>query len=355
MNRIRIAKNTPRLLLSLLAILVAGPVAFLSFQTFTDYRPAAVESLTDEAPAPSIPDTLTLTTYNIGYCGLGADMDFFYEGGTMVRPDKERFDLYLGQLMERLSTLSQADFLLLQEVDTLAGRSWYANQYALIRHKFPEYTPIFALNYKAWVPMPIHKPMGRVRAGLLTLGRISPVNAQRVAFSSGYSWPMSLFMLKRCFIVSRYNTRNGRQLVLINTHNSAFSDAAEIRENELQQLRDLMVSETGKGNYVIAGGDWNQNPAVFDSTAVLNTYLVKTITPPIPDHFLPTGWMYAFDPAHATNRDVDIPYTAGKTRTTLIDFFVLSPDIELISAKTTPTGFRESDHQPVTIKVVLKH
>lgn len=355
MSLVKFAKGLFRKLLGIILILILASITFLVYQTLTDFKPEAVENLTVKTPPGTIADTLVLTTFNIGYCGLGAEMDFFYEGGTMVRPGKERFDHYLGQVMERISALDDADFILLQEVDSLAKRSWYANQYKLISHKNPAYTAVFALNYKAWVPMPLKKPMGKVRGGLLTLSRTSPAEAERVAFNSGYSWPMSLFMLKRCFIVTRYKTGNDRELVLVNTHNSAFSDAAEIREVELAQLKEIMESESAKGNYVIAGGDWNQNPAVFDSNAVLDNYLVKTINPPIPNDFLPVGWSYAYDPAHSTNRDVDIPYTGGKTRTTLIDFFVLSPDIELISVKTTPTGFRESDHQPVTIKVVLKH
>lgn len=354
MSTVSTVKRVFKWLSGIVLILILLAIAFVAFQTVTDFKPAPVEKIAIYALPRPVGDTLIFTTYNIGYCGLGAGMDFFYEGGTMVRPGKEQFDQYLGLFMERLTTLDNADFILLQEVDTLAKRSWNANQYKLIRNKHPEFTPVFALNYEAWVPMPLKKPMGRVRAGLLTLSRAVPADAERRAFKAGYEWPMSLFMLKRCFIVSRYSTGSGKQLVVINTHNSAFSDAAEIRESELAQLRDLMVSESAKGNYVIIGGDWNQNPAVFDPAAITGNYLVKTIKPPIPSNFLPEGWSYAFDPTQPTNRDVDIPYSAGKTRTTLIDFFVLSPNVVLLSAKTTPTGFQESDHQPVTIRVVLK-
>lgn len=339
-----------KLLIAIL-IVIAG---FFIYQTVSEFDPAPVEPVPLSASATVIHDTIAITTYNIGYCGLGAGMDFFYEGGTMVRPGKETFDKYLSGVMGRLSSFDKSDFILLQEVDTLAKRSWYANQYRLIKNKFSDYYSFFTLNYKAWVPMPVLQPMGKVHAGIMTMGKPVPVEAARHAFTSGYSWPMSLFMLKRCFLETRYDAGDGKQLVLLNTHNSAFSDAADIREKELAQLSVLMNEEYAKGNYVIIGGDWNQNPAVFDSTTVLDNYLVKTIKPPIPGDFLPDGWIYAFDPAHSTNRDVDVPYTEGKTKTTLIDFFVLSPNISLISAKTTPTGFMESDHQPLTVKLVLQ-
>lgn len=343
-----------RFAVNLIVAVLVVIAAFIVWQTISEYRPDPEEMVPVNADATVLPDTLTLTTYNIGYCGLGAGMDFFYEGGTMVRPDKEESDLYLGGVMKRLSTFNGSDFMLLQEVDTLAKRSWYADQYRLIRTKFTNFHSYFVLNYKSWVPMPVLQPMGKVRAGLLTLSKAIPVQVVRHAYQSGYAWPMRLFMLKRCFMELRFKTENGKELVLVNTHNSAFSDAAEIRVKELGQLKELMLEEYAKGNYVLIGGDWNQNPATFDSSAVIRPYLIKTIRPQIPAGFLPGGWVYAYDPTLPTNRDVDIPYKDGITKTTLIDFFVLSPNIGLIAAETTKTNFAESDHQPVSVRVYLK-
>ncbi len=349
-----LARKLLRFVMWLIITLLVIVLIFFSWQTLNEYNPEPVERIITEGITSEVSDTLSLVTWNIGYCGLGAGMDFFYEGGTMVRPGKEAFEKYLGGVMGRLSSFPNPDFILLQEVDTLAKRSWHSNQYRVIRHKFADYNSFFALNYNAWVPMPVLQPMGKVHAGLMLMGKTNPTVVERHAFKSGYSWPMSLFMLKRCFMVARYNAGNGNQFVLVNTHNSAFGDAAEIRKMELTQLHTFMVEEFNKGNYVVVGGDWNQNPAGFDSTAILHNYRVKTIKPPIPADFLPEGWQYAYDPKLPTNRDVDIPYSEGKTKTTLIDFFVLSPNIDLISAETIPTGFVESDHQPVSLKVILR-
>ncbi|KAF0198169.1 MAG: endonuclease/exonuclease/phosphatase family protein [Bacteroidetes bacterium] len=354
MLKTSVAGKILKMVLRVIILLIAGLLSFFIWQTITEFDPDPASELEIIGNATELKDTLTLTTYNIGYCGLGAEMDFFYEGGTMVRPEKELYDRYLGEVMQRLDNFSGSDFILLQEVDTMAKRSWYANQFRLIRNKFTGHQTFFAMNYKAWVPMPVMQPMGKVRAGIVTIGKAIPADAVRYAFNSGYSWPMSLFMLKRCYLLTRYNTGNGKQLVLVNTHNSAFGDAAEIRGKELSQLKEMMTTEYAKGNYVIIGGDWNQNPAIFDSTAVQDNYLVKSIRPPVPADFLPEGWQYAWDPLHPTNRDVDIPYQEGRTKTTLIDFFVLSPNVGLVSATTTPTGFKESDHQPVSVKVFLK-
>ena len=327
---------------------------FLAWQTINEFNPEATSDIAIQGVATALGDTLTLTTYNIGYCGLGAEMDFFYEGGTMARPTELQLKKYEDGVIDRLHDFEQSDFILLQEVDTLARRTWYSNQFNLIAESLPEYKSWFVLNYMAWVPLPPTNPMGKVRAGLMTMSRQTPKEAKRVSFNAGYSWPMSVFMLKRCFLITRYKTEQGNDFVLINTHNSAFSDAADIREVELAQLKSVMEEEFTKGNYVIVGGDWNQNPTTFDTTLLLPNYLPKLIEPPIPNDFLPEGWKFLYDPLHSTNRDVDIPYTEGVTLTTLIDFFVISPNIEPLSVQTTVTGFSESDHQPVSAKVVLK-
>lgn len=355
MSKNSVARKILKIVLSLILVIIAGLMSFFIWQTINEFEPEPDMEIAVTGKATALKDTMILTTFNIGYCGLGAEMDFFYEGGTMVRPEKELYDRYLGEVMQRLETLEGSDFILLQEVDTLSKRSWYANQFRLIRNKFDGFRSFFAMNYKAWVPMPVIQPMGKVRAGIVTMSKATPVGVARYSFNTGYSWPMRLFMLKRCYLLTRYNTGNGKQLVVVNIHNSAFGDAAEIRSKELSQIKEMMTREYAKGNYVIVGGDWNQNPSVFDSTVIHQNYLIKSIRPPIPGDFLPEGWQYAYDPLHPTNRDVDIPYLEGRTKTTLIDFFVLSPNVGLVSAITTPTGFKESDHQPVSVKVFLKN
>ena len=67
-------------------------VGFLAYISITDYRPAKVINLMNGSNATIEPldkDTFNLMTWNIGYAGLGAGMDFFYDGGTKVRPSKK--------------------------------------------------------------------------------------------------------------------------------------------------------------------------------------------------------------------------------------------------------------------------
>ncbi len=337
-------------LLLLLLLIFAG---FLAFHTFTEYKPAKEEVLEVNDSGSALPKTLDLITWNIGYFGLGSDMDFFYEGGTMVMPTREQYQKYSMQALERIRSFDSADFILLQEVDINSKRSYYVNECEQVQKTLPNHHAYQALNYKAWVPIPVTNPMGRVNAGLATFARHMPSSAKRFSYNSSYDWPTRLFQLKRCYLELRFPVSDGKELVLINTHNSAFDDGAALRKQELRILQRVMGAEYAKGNYVIVGGDWNINPPGFDSTTVLSDYSIRNTQEKFSSSSVARGWTIAFDSLHATNRYVNIPYTAGKTHSTLIDFFVLSPNIRLESVKTQQTNFVESDHQPVHLKVTL--
>jgi endonuclease/exonuclease/phosphatase family metal-dependent hydrolase len=194
--------------------------------------------------------------------------------------------------------------------------------------------------------------MGKVESGIALFGKGKPATSQRIGFDGNYGWPTRLFMLDRCFILNSYEVKGERELVIINTHNSAFDDG-DLRRDQLEALRSVMLEEYGRGNYVIAGGDWNMNPEGF------LVYLCKTgdmhfeIEPRIEPGYFPEGWTWAFDQEVPTNRFLIESYLRGRTPTTTIDYFVLSPNIELLEITTEDLFFENSDHNPVSVKVRL--
>jgi endonuclease/exonuclease/phosphatase family metal-dependent hydrolase len=294
---------------------------------------------------------LSILTWNIGYGGLGKEMDFFYEGGSRVRPEKEEFRKYMAGITRFLGTQDSIDFVFIQEADWFSKRSYFQDEVVEIKKVLNKSFFVVAKNYDCpYVPLPIREPMGRVVSGIVMFSKYEPIQVERKGFGTKFPWPKQLFFLQRCFLVSRFNLKNGKELFLINTHNSTFDKEGELRIKELSILKRHMVSEYLKGNYVIAGGDWNCNPVGFSKENILSGDRVKQVDPSIISDYLP-GWKFAFDATLPTNRDVDAPYQKGKTKTTIIDFFVLSPNVELISAKTFELGFEFSDHQPVEIKI----
>jgi endonuclease/exonuclease/phosphatase family metal-dependent hydrolase len=73
----------------------------------------------------------------------------------------------------------------------------------------------------------------------------------------------------------------------------------------------------------------------------------------IPDDFFPEGWRFAYDPTVPTNRKASDPYQKGKTFETLIDYFLVSPNVTLLQVQGIRQNFAFSDHQPVRLTVRL--
>jgi exonuclease III len=145
--------------------------------------------------------------------------------------------------------------------------------------------------------------------------------------------------------------RNGKELIVINTHNEAF-DTGEIRKAQMAFLKEYLINEYKNGNYIIAGGDWNQCPPDFKPAFTVNK--VNTGQMVMPSDYLPYEWKWIYDNKSPSNRSVINAYDPATTTTTVIDFFLLSPNIEAISVKCIDLDFENSDHNPVIIKIKIK-
>ena len=204
------------------AICVAA-VLFLGVSWIAEYRPDARETVIyDTAEPVFLPDTLTVLSWNIGYAGLGDDMDFFYDGGKRVRDSRRRTLENLRNIVAELRK-ADADIMLLQEVDCDSHRSYGIREVDSLRAAFPGYVLSFAYNYRAWwVPIPLRSPMGRVGSGLVTLSRVVPLQAQRVQYPSAFPFPVRLFNLKRCLLALQFRTARGDTVLFGHTHHTAY-------------------------------------------------------------------------------------------------------------------------------------
>jgi len=343
----------PAIIAGLLVLILAG---FFFFLMITEFRPVRRSSLAvkgEGKPFDSCQQEFTILTWNIGYAGLGAGADFFFDGGKSVRAGKMQTEQYLGAIEKFISANDSVDFILLQEVDVCSKRSWYINEYERISELLPGFSNTFAANYNCrHIPMPLTEPMGSVLAGIVSFSQIKPYAASVQYFDAMFDWPLRMVLLKRCFTTLRYRLSDGKDLVLINTHNSAYDSIGTLRKRELFILDSVMQKEFHKGNYIIAGGDWNNNPRGFKPSTVLTGDIVTTVEPPIERGFFP-GWQFVFDSLFPTNRNLNIPYTKGKTSSTIIDFFIVSPNVEVKMIKTIRMGFRFSDHEPVMMKIKI--
>jgi len=324
---------------------------FLLYSTITEFRPPDAIVLKTLGEAPPLPDSAVFSamSWNLGYGGLGANMAFFYDGGDGVRDTRANVLKNYTAIRNFISKNDSIDFILLQEIDVRSKRSYHIDQYAGIGKLLNQHHGAIALNYKVgFVPVPPRSPMGKVKSGIATFSRYFAITSMRYSFHGDFAWPLRSFELKRCYLVDRYPVENGKELILINTHNSAY-DEGSLRALQIKELADYMLEEYRNGNYVIAGGDWNQCPSGFKPEY---SNFDRDNLSYLPNDFL-QGWEQVFSDSVPTNRRIMEPYHSSSTPVTTIDFFIVSPNVEVHRLSVTDIGFRNSDHHPVTITFML--
>lgn len=347
-------KKIFRYLLILIIVIVLGFAGLIAYAVFSDYKPAEKEiiSVSEKPEVLNAPLEFTLLTWNTGYAGLDSEMDFFFDGGTKVITPESKCKENLKGIAGFLKSNDSIDILFLQEVDKKSKRSHYLNEFDTLRKELKDYSSFFAKNYDVFfVPKPVSEPMGKVLSGIAIFSKFKPASSERYKFPGDFGFPTQLFWLDRCFMVNRYPLSNGKELIIINTHNEAF-DEGDIRKAQMEYLKVFILNEFSKGNYVIAGGDWNQCPPDFKPMFMSNKVNTSQMT--MPSDYLPAEWKWIYDPAIPSNRTVIAAYDPASTTTTVIDFFLISPNVESEFVRCIQLDFKYSDHNPVIIKVKLR-
>ena len=351
-------KKLLKILLIFVLVLVAAVAALLGWLTATEFDPAPVEAV-EVSRAGDVDtlkggDTLTVLSWNVGYGGLGKDSDFFMDGGKDARSaDEATVKAYLGGISATIRD-SGADLVLLQEVDSDSSRTYGIDERNFLSTGMS--CEAYAMNYSCpFVPVPV-PPIGKVHSGLYTMADdLTIERADRISLPCPFSWPLRIANLKRCLLVSYLPIEGSdRQLVLVNLHLEAYDDG-EGKIAQTNQLRDFIAAEYEKGNYVIAGGDFNQ---VFPGSLERypNTHPENWEPGVLDEALLPEGWTLAYDLETPTCRLLNQPYDPADTVGTqyyVIDGLILSPNVELITAETLDLGFACSDHNPVQLEVKL--
>lgn len=332
-------------------LLLAGLIVFL---TVTEYKPEPRETASHiilDNSALSAGQSLTVCSWNIGYGGLGKESDFFMDGGSMVAPPSQDIVRKNLEGIREFVSSTDADAWLFQEMDMNSARTGGQNQFRLLDHTVAG-SSAFAYNYKClFVPIPF-PPMGRVESGIATMtGLLMDSEPERISLPCPFSWPVRTANIKRCLLVTRLDVEDtDKELVLVNLHLEAY-ESGEGRIAQTKQLMDLMQEEYAKGNYVIAGGDFNQTfPGALDLYPIQDA---EKWTPGVlEESVLPEGWQFAYDSAAPTCRLLDRPYSP-ECQLYVIDGFILSPNVRADSVETLSLDFEYSDHNPVRLDVTL--
>lgn len=347
--------KTIGIILAVLLVLVVGLLGFLSL---TEYLPEANEPVNAEGHAAktlSEGDTITLMSWNIGYGALGETSDFFMDGGSMVRAEsKETVRTNLDAILSEIRSV-KPDIVLLQETDRNSSRSFKIDEYAYLKDGLYDFQSAFANNYKvSYVPYPV-PPLGTVDSGIATFSGFAINSSERVQLPVPFSWPVRTINLKRCLLVSRIPVEGSdRELVIVNLHLEAYDDG-EGKLAQTKMLAELLIREAKAGNYVIAGGDFNQIFSSADASAY-PCYGDNWAAPEIDVTQFGEGWSFLMDETVPSCRLLNMPYQGADADTFqyyLIDGFIVSENLRIETFETKDLGFVNSDHNPVVLSVTL--
>ena len=352
----RILKAVDCVLICLLLLVALG----LGVLTILEWRPKDTEEVSLDGAGTrkeiSAGDELTVMIWNVGYGALGDNADFFMDGGTMVETASEqRVRENMKGITETMARISP-DILFVQEIDRHSARSHFIDESVILRDTFPEMTSSFANNFRAvYVPYPI-PPIGQVDSGLLTMTSLDAASARRVQLPVPFSWPIRMANLKRCLLITRVPVQGTeKELVLINLHLEAYDDGTG-KTLQTAMLKEIMQQEVSQGNYVIAGGDFNQ---LFSSVdAGLYPVREGMWTPGIIDvSDFGDSFRCLADAGVPTCRSLDQPYAgadAAGFQFYMIDGFIVSDHIQVQSLQTLDEQFVFTDHNPVVMRFVLE-
>lgn len=349
-----------------LILVVGGYVIYLQSNYYRIEDHAVLEVENNGENVLKIGDTYSVVTYNIGFGAYGPDYSFFMDTGEMKDGTKTSGKYGKAMSLESVEEHTEgalgvvedldADFYLFQEVDVDADRSYHVNQKDFIKTAMTGYASVFANNFhSAYLFYPFNDPHGAVDAGLLSFSRYQISEAERRSYPVDNSFITKFTDLDRCFAQMRLPVEGGHELVLINSHMSAYDEGGTIRAQQLELLNSVMSEEYAKGNYVIVGGDFNHamGEAVaegFPSEQKFPAWVAVLTEDDLADGVRIVRAENELEVP--TCRGADIVYTKGVNYTTVIDGFLVTDNVRA-AVENVDTDFAYSDHNPVKLQFEL--
>lgn len=353
-------------IISFLLVIVIGYVGYCATSYYRIDDNLEIETRNNQSELLKTNTEYSILTYNVGFGAYSDDYTFFLDSGVME--DGTVVSGKYGKGMSKDAVLKNtngskevmkeydADFYVLQEVDEDGSRSHHVNMYETYSNEFKTHGNAYAVNFhSAYLVLPIYDMHGKNTSGLLTLSKYKVASNVRKQYTVDTGFIEKLVDLDRCFMVSRIPVENGKELVIINSHMSAYDAGGLIRAKQLVELNTVMDEELSKGNYVIVGGDYNHDLVdsigKFETKQQEPTWISTLTNDDIIDGMHIVEAINKYDVA--TCRAAEIPYEKGVNYEVVVDGFIVSDNIS-VEAYNVDTGYKYSDHNPVYMKFSLK-
>ena len=358
-----ICKTLGLVLLALLILVVLYVVyVFASYHRIGDQSLSVMHcSSRDAVPMEDAVETgavYRVASANAGFGAYSADYSFFMDGGRESRArSRQAVDENMSGIVAFVKGLSP-DFALFQEVDTDGTRSWHIDETAYLSDAMTgcEFDEVFAQNYDSpYLFYPLIQPHGANQSGIVTLSRHPIASAARreLPVESGF---MKLVDLDRCYSVQRIPLADAEgELVLYNLHLSAYTSDGTIATEQLKLLCADMTAEFEKGNWCVAGGDFNKDllgnsAEIFGVAGRDGDNWAKQI----PAGTIPDELCLVAPSGAASCRTPDAPYDPETAFRVTVDGFLVTPNVSVAGAEVVDTGFAYSDHNPVRMTFTLE-
>ncbi len=352
------------IILAFIILLIGSYVLYVILQYKRIEDNLSININNNQIEKVKIAETYSISTYNIGFGAYSQDFSFFMDSGETldgtklqgtgsVAKDKETV---LKNTQGAINTIKQhdVDFAFFQEVDVEATRSYKVNQFKEIQENFPGYSNSISINFdSAYLLYPLNSPHGKTKAGIVTLSKYNISNAIRRSLPVDDSFPTKFFDLDRCFQLTRLPIDNSeKELVLINIHMSAYDEGGKIRAKQLKMLNEVLKNENELNNYVIVGGDFNHDISILQPNWQTNRKTPEWAVK-LNNEDLTEGYRIVSSINAPTCRSTDTAYIKNENYLVVIDGYICSNNVNIVSIENIDTDFLYSDHNPALLNFQL--
>ena len=295
-----------------------------------------------------------ITDWNIGFAAYTDQFSFFMDGGIYSRSfSYEETVSNMENIIDELKS-QNSDFYIIQEVDFNSTRSHKVDEVAMLNDAFSDgFQSTFCMNYDSpYLFFPVTSPIGKSHSGIMTFSSASITDSLRrsLPIQTNYA---KLMDLDRAYVVNRIPTNNGKELILITFHLSAYTTDDTIVTQQLGMLYGTIEEEISKGNYVIAGGDFNMDllqdsPSIFGVSGANYSWGQPFPLDTLPDN---VELVVPFDEDNPVPscRNADSVWDPETNFQITIDGFITSENIKVEKCEVTDLQFAYSDHEPVQL------
>ena len=362
-------KTILKIILGIILILLFVVITYVLYVNFTYYRikdNTILNINNNQKETFEFNKEYKVLTYNVGFGAYDHDFSFFLDeaytkdnkfisGKYAKAISKNNVINNTNKIIDILKE-NKSDVYLIQEIDKKANRSYFVNQVEELIKAFKGYSSVYTSNFhSAYLAYPLHDMIGKSESGLLTLSKYNFYSNIRRSYPVTNEFFKKFFDLDRAFSVHRTKLKNNKELVIVNSHMSAYDKGGNIRKKQLEMLKFFMKEEKEKGNYVIIGGDFNHDYA-NSKTLYMGDKKIPDWVFDLSDKDLIEGYEFVVPVnknLYGTCRGAESPYDKNKTYQVVVDGFIVSSNIEAES-EIINTYYIASDHQPVVLKFKLK-